>query len=721
MAVATYSTDLALIDDAQDVTSYSATGGGASGLNDETDYFINDSQCISKNGFTATQKGMVHDDVSAPTITAGDAVFIWGRQANRNILDTVANSGGAVIMGTSNTVFAGYNVDGNNVPGSNLLSWVSYAVDPTQTQSYSSGSPGAASTWDHFGMEWAILGSGSLKGAPNAVGNIRHGRELRVINGQAAAYGTFTDAGAEDATITNRWGILTPITGGYLFHGAFVMGQSGTSTDFRDSNQSILVLDDPFVPAGFNEFEIQNASSNVEWTNIKIEAIGTVSPFLLTLNVGTFTGDLCTFVGADTTTFTSTSTCTNSTWDSCEKVTANEADLSGSSFLTPSVAADDAAVQWDETLAASEIISELDNCIFEQGTAAHHAITFGTGVDEDITLTGIEFTGFDGTDDANGSTVEFLATTGSLNLNLVNCTVDGATPTDANFGIDDAAGITVTLVVSPVTVTVNVTDEDGTAVQNARVFVETAATAASGESFELVVTSITQSAGTATCTCSAVHGLETGDLIVIRCAQPDGYNRVATCTVTSTTVFTYPVDSGLSSPATQKTSPSTVVDAQDETSYDNSPTTEGVFSAGFGYNPAETITLDNNIIITVDATNLSAVQDFTVDSTGQTGDVSSGTTLTQVSTSGTGSGFTLTVDDDNVANPNITMSYVAIQELTTAGGVADVTRTFGADQTMKGWARKKNASAPFYKDGNINFTVNKDNGNTVNVTLQDDE
>ena len=183
MVTAVYGTDLSLIDDAQAVGSYAATGGGASALGDETDYFINGTQCISKSGFTATQKGIIHDDVAAPTITAGDAVFIWGRQANRNILDTVANSGGAVIMGTSNAIFQGFNVDGNNVDGSNLLSWINYAVDPTQTESYTSGSPGAASTFDHFGMEWKILGSGTLKGSPNAVGVIRYGRELQCING----------------------------------------------------------------------------------------------------------------------------------------------------------------------------------------------------------------------------------------------------------------------------------------------------------------------------------------------------------------------------------------------------------------------------------------------------------------------------------------------------------------------------------------------------------
>ena len=189
MAAPTYSTDLTLIDDAQNSSSYVATGGGGAGLNDETDYFINNTQCISKNGFTASTRGIMHDDTTAPTIASGDCVFIWGRQANRNILDTVANGGGQVIMGTSNANFDQWYVDGSNVPGSDLLSWVTYCVDPTTTPSATTGSPG---TYDHFGMQWKILSSGSLKGAPNAVGVVRHGRELRAVDGDMAnGYATF--------------------------------------------------------------------------------------------------------------------------------------------------------------------------------------------------------------------------------------------------------------------------------------------------------------------------------------------------------------------------------------------------------------------------------------------------------------------------------------------------------------------------------------------------
>jgi hypothetical protein len=548
MAVPTYGTDLSLIDDAQAVGSYSATGGGAGGLADETDYFINGSQCISKAGFTATTKGIIHDDVSAPTITSGDAVFIWARQANRNIIDTLANGGGQLIMGTSNANFDCWYVDGSTVDGSVLASWVTYAVDPLATPDATVGSPG---TYDWFGFRWKILGSGSLKGQPNAVGVSRYGRELTCIDGQAAAYANFDGAAVFDSDSTRRWGILTPVQGGYWFHGAFVMGTTGTSTDFRDSDRNILVLDDVHAPSGFNEFEIRNSSSNVEWTNIVISHLGTnTNPSILTLNVGTFTGELCQFIDCSTTTFASTGSCIGTTWSGCDRVNLNEADLSGSSFLVPSVAADEGAVFDDRTTTGAVSISELDFCTFTIGAASHHAIRFGANVDDDITLTGIEFTGFSSTADATNATLRFDATTGTMNVNLVDCTVDGNPATTSNVGVDDAAGITVTLVVDPKTTKITVTEADGTLIENARVFLETADNGGgSGFPYEAATSTLTQAAGVATLTASAVHGLDTGDKVVVRGAAEEPYNSVVSITVTSTTVFTYAIDSGATTPA----------------------------------------------------------------------------------------------------------------------------------------------------------------------------
>jgi len=64
------------------------------------------------------------------------------------------------------------------------------------------------------------------------------------------------------------------------------------------------------------------------------------------------------------------------------------------------------------------------------------------------------------------------------------------------------------------------------------------------------ISSITQSAGLATVTTSAPHLFITGDITTISGATQSGYNITGAVTVTSSTQFTFPVDSSTVSPAT---------------------------------------------------------------------------------------------------------------------------------------------------------------------------
>jgi hypothetical protein len=389
---------------------------------------------------------------------------------------------------------------------------------------------------------WKILGSGSLKGNPNAMDVQRHGRELQCTDGDLGnGYATFTGAGAADGTNTARWGILTPVAGGYQFHGCFVMGTTATAVDFRDSDQNIVVLEDPFVPSTFNEFEIRNASSNVEWTNIIIQHLGSTSPSTLTFDVGTFTGLGCQFNECATTTFNSSSSCTNSTWNLCDEVTAAGADLTGSSFVDCTAATDGACVIWD---VATDPDGFLDDTTFDStgSTNAIHAIEFGTTAPTSITLRGIDFTGFNATTGQNDSTFNVLRNTGTVTINLVDCTSDVSLTNSYK-----TAGATVVIVANPVTTTVSCVTATGTAISGARVFLQ-AANGTGPLPFEVSV-SITQTGGTATVSHTA-HGFSTNQYVVIRGANEEGYNKVAQITVTGANSYTYSVDSGLSSPAT---------------------------------------------------------------------------------------------------------------------------------------------------------------------------
>ena len=474
MAAPNYTTNLADITTAETITGWSALGGGQSGLNDETDYYIQGNQCVSKNGFTASTRGQIFS-AGATTITAGDAVFIWAKQNNRNLMDTVANGGTQVLIGSGTNAFDQFYVDGNNSEGSALAGWKNYAVDPTATPSATTGNP-TDTSW--FGVQWAILGSGSLKGAPNGIDVIRHGRELRVTDGDVTnGYATFEGAASFDADTTRAWGLLTPIQGGYLFHGHFVMGQSGTPVDFRDSNRSIIVLDDAFVASTFNEMSIVDASSNVEWNNIQISHLGTTSPTTLNLNAGTFSGVGCRFAGCGVTTFNSTASCLNSSWENSNQIIHNGATLNGSDVSGYTGTANTSALVYD---VAADPDGEMNNMSFTMGATATHAIEFGTNSPTNITLRGIDFVGYNASNNVNDSVFHIKRTSGTVTINLVGCSTDSA----FSYRTD---GATVNIVIDPVTVTVKVINAVTKAnLQNARVLLLADAGGALAEGTQII-------------------------------------------------------------------------------------------------------------------------------------------------------------------------------------------------------------------------------------------
>lgn len=613
MTAAAYSTNLSdIYAGAGSTSGWTAIGGGASGLNAETDFFIQGTGCTSKNAFASATKGMILDGGSDQSYGGDGAYLMWLTHLTPNSLDNIAGGGLQMLVGSNNGDYEQYYVGGSDTI--EFGGWILAAVSEGISGDATTGTP-HATIERFFGALFDLPSGGPTKGAPNAIDAIRAGRCDIVIE-----HGTGADPEADFdgvitnlETATNRYGLLIFKEGAFYNSGLVQFGSATNAVEFLDSNKTIFLRDHPHVVTNFHTWEVKNASSVITLTNMVVKALGTASKGRwITTDNATVVLTGCSFIDMATFAFLSNTTVDTCTFLSCDQITHGGSVMNSSSILTSAVAAGSGAVLYNES---ADPDGKMDNMVFSQGAATHSAIEFGTSVTADITLRGIDFTGFGSTDDVNGAVFKFLATTGSLNLNLVGCTTDGT------FSVDDTAGIDVTVVIDPVTEAVNVKDVEGTNRQNVRVFVETAATIASGEMFEASVTSLTSSAGTATCTTTAVHGLVTGDKVVIRGAQPDDYNKVATVTVSSTTVFTYSVTSGISSPAT-------------------------------------------------------------------------GTPV---------------------------ISFVALHGLTDINGDVSSSRTWGAAQSMKGWARKKNTVSPFFKDGNIAYNIDTTNGNTVNVVLQPDE
>lgn len=98
----------------------------------------------------------------------------------------------------------------------------------------------------------------------------------------------------------------------------------------------------------------------------------------------------------------------------------------------------------------------------------------------------------------------------------------------------------------PADETVDSTDDASLLYWNGRVFLFRGYKTAAA----LDLVSLTRATTTATATTATAHGLATGDWVFLQDVTPLGYAGIVQVTVSSSTVFTYTVDSGLSTPAT---------------------------------------------------------------------------------------------------------------------------------------------------------------------------
>lgn len=535
MAVPAYATDLT--DIYTDTDNFSAVGGGRVTAS-ETDDYIQGSNCWSHDPFSSGIEGGAYDTVTGLTIAAGDAVFIWTKCDVAATLATHAAGGVQGIIGNSITAYDCWYLRGSDDYA--YGGWQCIPIDPTATPSTTVGTPN--STLDHFGVRWNVPSTGASKGYPMKIDAIRHGRTIEVTAGEVANPATWDATALHDSTTTRQWGLCQPTATGAELQGIIYWGTGAASVYSRDSNRTIVLIDTEWTSTDFTQILFAHASNDVVWDNIGVIALGTNNRGIIDVTAnGAVTWTNSVIQDIDTTTMLAGSTFDGCTWIGCNEVDSGGGSLLNAKILVPTVAANSYALLWNVNADTS---GSLDGMEFSKGTAAHHAITFGTGIPTtNITLNDCDFgTDFSATLDGTtgDETFHFLDTTGTITLNLVGCT--------GNKGYR-SEGVVVTIVDDPVTTQYTVTSSDDTPLllEGSRVFVE-ASDGTGPLPFEEAVT-IVQTAGVATVTHTA-HGIPDGTSMVIRGATQNGYNKTAVITVVNANSYTYAVDSGTVSPAT---------------------------------------------------------------------------------------------------------------------------------------------------------------------------
>lgn len=456
MAVPSYTTDLTDIIDFEstatlntEVVGYTATAKPTN----STDFPIQGTGHADAEQRSTGTGSLIADNGTGVTWTSGDYVFIWGTFLAPAAVNTFANEGIALFIGSSNAAFYRWAVGGNDFGRYPYGGWQNFVVDPElATGRTTVGAPGTTYRW--FGILCNVINAIS-KGSPYGLDVIRYGRgEIIITDGQAADYATFDGLATEndynDATNGyHRWGLFTLQGGSYIWKGLMSLGTT-TLVDMRDSNRNIVIENSINVNSDFNRIEVNNASSNLEWSRVNITALGTISKgeFEMIDNANVDFTD-CVFTDMSTFIFQSNATLVRDVFNRCALITQDGATFTDcvfdSSTNSPAILVDN--------------MSLVSGCSFVSVGTGHalEITTAGTYNLADCVFTGY---GLDETTDAaiynNSGGLVTLNRSGGLSTTVLNGS--GAS----------------TVIQASVTIDVHVQDEAAADIGTAYVYIDTA-------------------------------------------------------------------------------------------------------------------------------------------------------------------------------------------------------------------------------------------------------
>ena len=451
MAAASYNTDLTdLVADSATTANWAALGGGASGLNIETDYFIEGTRCVSKNAFANSTKGMVEDTTATTLSTgSGNAVYLWVTHATPGSLDLKANGGITICLGSSSAALNRYFYAGTDTIDYGAP-WICAVVNPDDATA-NSGTV-AVTAMDTYGAEAAMVG-GPTKGSPFGIDEIRYGHSISINDG-AGAPANFTALAVQNDSQNNRWGQFQRTPGSstnFTMQCRIEYGDT-IACVFDDSNKNITIPDLEFVASTFVEFDV-TTSSTVSWTNINVTASAGANTRGRWVSTSTTSVALTTssFTNFGTLGFDSNTTSTGCTYRGCDTITQNGSTITGGIVDSSTNAV---------ALVADDVTLVTKVSFISDGTG--HAVNIGTiaattsiAWDNSLTSSTTEWDGSVGdTVGVSGTANDAILVSVSSGQTLTLSVATGASiPTVRNTGPG-----TVSIVAGQVTTTITVQD-----------------------------------------------------------------------------------------------------------------------------------------------------------------------------------------------------------------------------------------------------------------------
>ena len=524
MATATLGTiNLTEIDDADANTDWTEF--------DTADGDIKKEGTNAMSGILRSDLDVGYVDKSTAISCSGEHLRFWINTINVPYMETEANNGYEVYVydGTNTDYYTFFSSDDyfggwfNGVVDCSLFTTVTAAnVERWGIRcNHTSNAKNATNTWVDF---------------------------FRYMDGYYVTGGTISDsvrlsdvATADRGTTTlYGYGIVMETEGIYLAYGELQLGNGATTTYF-EMDGDVLVFTDQPVADGLYAINGDGSGADILIVGSTIKSAGSASATRFDFDMSTGSPGAVevtdnVFQRGGDFTFASSQTATGNTYDDCGQITPGGADLSDSVIKNYEGTAGTAAVVYNT---AADPSGELDDMVFTKGTAATHAIEFGSSTPSSVTLNRWAVSGYNASDGQNDSVI-YNNTGGALTVSVI----DGS----GVFSYKNGSGATTTIVQGVVT-EITVKDVNtGSVISGANVLV----LAADGTNFPYqdTVTQITGAGTTATVTHTA-HGLATGDKVLIYGANEDEYNGTFAITYIGVNSYSYTTTSTVSaSPAT---------------------------------------------------------------------------------------------------------------------------------------------------------------------------
>lgn len=415
-------------------------------------------------------------------------------------------------------------------------SWRTFVLDLTNTTDvHSSSGTLSLADVDVITFYTDNSNSGNIRIIDNTwLDAIRYGDGLQAESTTTETF-DFGDIAADDALTANYYGVIQPFFGILAAQGGLIIGDAtgSATTDFVSRNEQVVFQDQIVSSSHYGITAVSSATATTDFdiTGLIVSTIGGTGAEIdfsdTDINSIIFTDS--TFVNMGAITWQSLADVRRNVYVGCGQITAAGADMRGSSISGYEGTAGTAALVYNVNVDPD---GEFDDMAFTKGTAATHAIEFGSTSPSSITLRGIDFSGYSGTTGNNDAAlyISDSNTGNSYTINLVGCTGTIAYR---------SAGASVTLVTNPVTATVKAVNANTTAnIQGAYAYLEVASSAGGYPYLASVSVSVSGTVATVTHT---GHGLSSNDKVRIRGLDQPGYNGIKTITVTGANTYTYTV------------------------------------------------------------------------------------------------------------------------------------------------------------------------------------